>query len=202
MTIEQRDFIIDCMAPIFIYDSDREEEFYYRQETMLEYDFPTEVKDIQMIIKYCFGDDFFTDKRTGNKNRSSTVATKIAHNFAFEEKEDEEYINMQPKKYIASLHFAKLQNDKLAAQPLCECCGNKATKIFLKTWNKKGREELDDVWALCPSCRIVDGQPVAKRDLKQLIKDEINNDEGLKAYIRECAEEIIRSEAIRLVKEK
>lgn len=197
MTVEQRDFIMDCIWKIFRHNGSlTEKEFYKAQEQMLEFDYPKQEYHLKNIIKNTFGNNFFVDRKTQNTNAASTIAIKIAHNFVFEVGE---YDTMEAKQYIQSSHFAKLTFDKLEQQPLCESCGNKATKIFLKTWNKKGCEQLDDVWSICQSCKVIDGQLVAKRDLKQLIKEEIENDANLKSFIKECAEEIIKSQAIRML---
>lgn len=200
MDTKQRDFIMDCIFEIFEHNGSlTQEEFNKAKKEMLGYDYPKDVRDIQILLKYTFGNNFFVDRKTQNTNAASTIAIKIAHNFVFEVGE---YDTMEAKQYIQSSHFAKLTFDKLEQQPLCESCGNKATKIFLKTWNKKGCEELDDVWSICQSCKVIDGQLVAKRDLKQLIKEEIENDANLKSFIKECAEEIIKSQAIRMLNDK
>lgn len=83
---------------------------------------------------------------------------------------------MPPREYFASEHWLKLQAEKLQEQPTCEGCGNKAYKVFKKTWDDKGRETMDSLYSICTKCKVVDGELISFKDVKESInKDDLKD---------------------------
>lgn len=198
MQANELNFILNVIFDIFTIEAN-EVELNRISKMILKREFPNNINYLTYIIDEAFGDNLI-DKRTKNRNRATTVAIKIANKFNFTD--DNELGSMSPRDYIASAYFNKLTQNKLAVNPDCENCGNKATKIFLKTWKKRGFEELDDVISACPSCRLVNGQLIGKKDIRTLVIDEINKDDSLKKLIKEAVQEIIRKEALLLLRDK
>jgi ribosomal protein L37E len=139
------------------------------------------VEILKLVEDYGFA---FVNNKTGNKNSHITVAYKIPDEKLIETKEeyDQHVANLPPREYFASHHWITLQREKLEAQPTCEGCGNKAYKVFKKTWADKGFETVDSVISICNKCKVVDGEIVSFKD----VKDSIDKD-----HLKEAVDDIV-----------
>ena len=108
---------------------------------------------------------------------------------------DIDYSTLGTREYITSRHFRQLTKEKLKQQPTCEGCGNKAYKIYLKTWTKKGFEELDDVYSICNKCRVIDGEIVSHKQVKEDIEKEYENNEEFSDLVKQSVDGFIIKKA-------
>lgn len=136
----------------------------------------------------------FYDTKTENFNSAWTVFSKcLTEEDLIDDDKIEKTLylkNLNPIEYFNSKHWLSLKEKKLEQQPLCEGCGNKAYKIYKKKWDDKGEETLEDVISICNKCKVVDGEVISFKDIKQEVKDE-----KYKEYIKNMVENIIAQKA-------
>jgi SOS response regulatory protein OraA/RecX len=162
--------------------------FYLRRKDM------EEKKFIELLKKIQDSGYIFYNTRTENQNSPSTVFYNCLKRDDLVETEIEEQLwlkSLSPREYFITKHWIKIEQEKLEQQPICEGCGNKAYKVFKKTWDDKGYETLDSVISVCHKCRVIDGQVISYKDIKEEINKEIHDNQLYKDMIKKEVENTI-----------
>jgi hypothetical protein len=134
----------------------------------------------------------FVNTKTENTNSPRTVASRFDDLDLVETKLEYETViaELPPRQYFLSSHWMQIQRDKLELQPRCEGCGNKASKVFKKTWADKGFETMDSVLSICGKCKVVDGEVISFKDVKESI-----DKDHLKEVVKDMVDDIIINKA-------
>jgi len=133
----------------------------------------------------------FYDENTENFNSAWTVFSKTLTEEDLVEDRAEELMvlkSLSPREYFNTRHWINIEQQKLSAQPTCEGCGNKAYKVYKKIWDDKGQEILESVVSICNKCRVVDGEIISHKEIKEELKQH-------KDIIKDMVEDIIVEKA-------
>lgn len=108
--------------------------------------------------------------------------------------------NLTLKQYFQTDYWQDFAQEILK-QNKCEGCGNKGTKVFLKTFYvPRGSETINDVMVLCNKCKAVNGQVIDYRTINPTLDDEIKSNPNFENWINDRAQELIRKRAEKLLK--
>jgi len=117
-------------------------------------------------------------------------------NYDFDNLLDEtDYENMKYWDYLNTRHWKNIVQEKLKETPICEGCGNKARKVFMKSWETKGKENLGDVISICKRCRVIDGSVISWKTIKEEVDQERN-----KELVDDMVKDVIAKKASNLLK--
>ncbi len=103
-----------------------------------------------------------------DSNMTKEQLLEILNIYLSEDEEPyEELKAMETKAYINSTHFQALSKLKRKSSPVCEACNKRTTsRVFMKHWDCKGKETLDDLVSLCYKCLYEHGQLIAYEDIE------------------------------------
>ncbi len=155
-----------------------------------------ERKDLLRILKdiNSYGIDFYLSGKMVKLPPEVVVSGAILNGLNLFNNDVEYLKSLSTIDYLKSEYWRELSIRKLERDPKCQGCGNKAIKVYKTEWLTKGEETLDDVVSLCSKCKVIDGEVVSHKQIKQEIRDAIRQSPEFKEMLqKEVEEKIIKT---------